>query len=895
MGGHKNNPIGYRRFDEGQGDTAYDRGVIKEITGSGHDGTLTNMSTSGTSTAWSVSGKSGSALRFDGINDYVLIPDNDALDIADELTISAWINPSNFPYTEAEIVDKGRGSVTSYRFQLRDSDELAFQAYFGGNYTLIKTAGLNIPKNIWSHVLVTYDGDKVRLYFNGELQKVSASLTGNLGTNASPIYIGYWSDSSYNFQGMMDEIKVYNYTLTQDEIRQEYNQGQTVVLSQTNVQKQASSDGLIAWWKMDEDSWSGTTGEVIDYSGTGSHGTAVNSANTTSTAKFGRAGYFSQSTDDRVSVTTPSVNFATTDYTFETWIKRDGAGDRDTIIYGSGPHFGIESSNVLFWNNHDGSNKLYYGNATISADTWTHIAISIGREYIKFYVNGELDAQRVKNEVASTCTNWYIGYVTSANSWNLTGILDNLKIYANERTASQIMRDYADGPPPVGYWSMDKKTGMSVADDSGRGNDGSFGGTPTWKNAVSCKYGNCLHFDGVDDAVDFGNADEANFGTENFSITAWMRFDASSFDAYKHLLSKYLSSNPSWTFVTFPSNSIHFEPRDSDAVNEADLTFSSIPTKEWFHIGVSADRAGNITGYLNGVEVQSRDMTSVGDMSTSDTLKFMRSTTLGSGFSLDEVKIYNYALTQRQIMEDYNGGGPVGYWKFDEGEGGTVYDNSGNGNDCTLFPGTSGNTTSTMWSNGASGKLNGSLDFDGTDDWVDVSDTTFTVDEPWSFSIWLKAADGTNLSWAAIIGGPAGSGGGYWMFHNPDASLTWYQDYYSSVYYGAVTGSAEGPYSLNLGDEVPYDEWFQLTVVSEPVDADESDVTAYINGGEYSEKKRIQWSPRPVTQFTVDALGTNKGGRYWDGQLDEFKLWNYALTPEEVGREYNGGFSTYFK
>jgi len=95
---------------------------------------------------------------------------------------------------------------------------------------------------------------------------------------------------------------------------------------------------------------------------------------------------------------------------------------------------------------------------------------------------------------------------------------------------------------------------------------------------------------------------------------------------------------------------------------------------------------------------------------------------------LDDVRIYNYARTPTQSAWDYNHGGPIGLWKFDECTGNTAYDASGKGNNgtITLAAGsqtTAGNCatvdTATAWYNGKDGKYNSSLSFDGNDDYID--------------------------------------------------------------------------------------------------------------------------------------------------------------------------------
>ena len=102
---------------------------------------------------------------------------------------------------------------------------------------------------------------------------------------------------------------------------------------------------------------------------------------------------------------------------------------------------------------------------------------------------------------------------------------------------------------------------------------------------------------------------------------------------------------------------------------------------------------------------------------------------------IDDVRIYNYARTQKQIVEDMNAGHPIGgspvgspmiYYKFDVGVGGTA-PNSGNGGSAqngTMTPQGGGQTqTYQMWDNG--GKWSRAADLDGTDDYVSIPDFSY--------------------------------------------------------------------------------------------------------------------------------------------------------------------------
>ncbi|GAI24224.1 unnamed protein product, partial [marine sediment metagenome] len=124
---------------------------------------------------------------------------------------------------------------------------------------------------------------------------------------------------------------------------------------------------------------------------------------------------------------------------------------------------------------------------------------------------------------------------------------------------------------------------------------------------------------------------------------------------------------------------------------------------------------------------------------------------------IDEVKIYNYARTPQQIKTDYLGqaetgtsatldisglqsalsNGLVGYWKFDENTGYTAGNSSGTGNNGTLGDGVCTAGTCPSWS--ATDTFGTALKFDGTGDYVKVSDTTsLDISNEITLSAWVK-------------------------------------------------------------------------------------------------------------------------------------------------------------
>jgi len=166
------------------------------------------------------------ALQFDGIDDYVEIPDLSSLDITGEaITFTAWLNVA-YSRNPAWIVGKGASSEDVAWYVRKDT------ASFGVSYS-IRTEGepataRTIDKSVligWTHVAVVYDGTFMKLYINGIVVD-SGLKSGPLAQNDAPVLIG--SDGillGHYFAGIIDEVKLYDYALTQEELYADFRAG----------------------------------------------------------------------------------------------------------------------------------------------------------------------------------------------------------------------------------------------------------------------------------------------------------------------------------------------------------------------------------------------------------------------------------------------------------------------------------------------------------------------------------------------------------------------------------------------------------------------------------------------------------------------------------------------
>ena len=200
--------VGYWKFDNGSGTTAVDS------SGNGNDGTLTN------GPIW-VDGKIGKALSFDGTDDYVIISDSDNLDGFSAFSISTWV----YAYTIGEecygrIIVKGDGDP--YGLMIESDTKISF--YINGDRL---ESNENFSLNSWHHIGVTYEKDVIngrKIYIDGVLSK-SQTNTFTVNSGANDLYIGNRSTLDRTFDGIIDEVRIYNRALSADEVLALYQEG----------------------------------------------------------------------------------------------------------------------------------------------------------------------------------------------------------------------------------------------------------------------------------------------------------------------------------------------------------------------------------------------------------------------------------------------------------------------------------------------------------------------------------------------------------------------------------------------------------------------------------------------------------------------------------------------
>ncbi|NJD53672.1 MAG: hypothetical protein FIB07_12480 [Candidatus Methanoperedens sp.] len=210
------------QFNEGTGTN------VADSSGNGNTGTLYGASVANPAESWT-DGKSGTALQFDGLDDYVQV--NPALSLnLSYATYSMWVKVGPW------IQQWGGTNVTTALFQgmwangsafLITNDPIpAFSARIYVNKTVYDSTTIPIDRNSYHMLTMSFNGTNFRVYLDGTLKYEHSGATGVLDTSvfSNPLIIGAATNGAWrDFSGSIDEVKIYNRALSDSEIADSFN------------------------------------------------------------------------------------------------------------------------------------------------------------------------------------------------------------------------------------------------------------------------------------------------------------------------------------------------------------------------------------------------------------------------------------------------------------------------------------------------------------------------------------------------------------------------------------------------------------------------------------------------------------------------------------------------
>jgi len=208
-------------FDEGVGDMAYDSGAY------GNHGVL-GGEVSGDKPAWTT-GKYGSALYFDGVNDWLDCGSGASLDITGDMTIEFWMKPQDWyknDNTYTTIIMKGAnpGDKVTYNIGHPNSGDhgIKFTYHNNGWVDVHDNSAITYTMDQWYHMAVVVDeaNDNVKFYRDGTLL---SSISNDFDlkpmlSNNNPLVMGRFSQSVEWYNGALDEVRLSDIALSRDDL-----------------------------------------------------------------------------------------------------------------------------------------------------------------------------------------------------------------------------------------------------------------------------------------------------------------------------------------------------------------------------------------------------------------------------------------------------------------------------------------------------------------------------------------------------------------------------------------------------------------------------------------------------------------------------------------------------
>lgn len=396
-------------------------------------------------------GKIGQAFNFDGVNDYVALPDN-SLNINSNFSASAWVK-----YTIGsgiKTILSNNALLTSptrqYGWGLYlNSNNILFQTYDGTSTIGGLSYAATLTSGSWYHITVTKSGTTKRIYLNGT--EVANASVNNITYTAThrPTIGGQRYDATgmeYFSVSPIDGLSVWQKELTQAEVTELYNSGNG---KQLTVTTPIVTNGLVLNLDASRSSSYPNTGTTwFDISGNTNNGTLTNGP-IFGTASGGQITF--DGINDYVDTGLQYSLTSSTNFTIGIWFKGFGRSSNNDILVlsysGTPVGWAIYQANTgkfMCFSRDNNNVETTYISSTTSTNTnqWFYGVYKKSGNQFSLYINGVLEAT----------TNANLGNITISSGMRIgnhtitsqpyLGSIGSVKVYNKSLTDSEILQNF---------------------------------------------------------------------------------------------------------------------------------------------------------------------------------------------------------------------------------------------------------------------------------------------------------------------------------------------------------------------------------------------------------------------------------------------------------------------
>jgi hypothetical protein len=692
----------------------------------------------------------GASALFDGTGDYLFVASNSDFGFGTgDFTLEGWFRFTNFTNGPALFDLRASGGTEVKPVVYCGSDGVIY--YYVNGATAI--TGNTLSANTWYHIALSRSSGVTKLFRDGTQIGSNYTDTNNYPATVVSIGIASWNTSFNALNGYVDEVRISNsarYTAA-------FTPSTVPFVNDDNTLLLIHANGTNATTFFEDDNGATTTRTAKTFTAVG------NAQLSTAQEKFGQSSMLFDGTGDHF-ISSASNDFTFTgNFTVELWVRLASTGAIRVPIgnRSSGTGLGIwwvevgtDQAGYSAWQNTAGTSYYPTYTGTISANTWTHLAVVRNGTTLTMYKDG-VGGTAVTGVTGTFGGNGaiYIGGIAASYNWD--GYIDEVRI-------SKVARYAANFTAPATTFENDANTvllvhadgadaSLIVTDDvSGRSPHGlSQQNTAAISTTQSYFGGSSLSLNG---SSSVNTPSSFAFGTTDFTVEYWIRpTSLSSYDIHWDLRGGNTSQISPIVYTLNGTLTM-------DVGATTRITGSTLSTNTWYHIALS--RSGSSTKlFVNGTQTGS---------TYTDTNNYLAATPLyigqssGSGVDgfMDEFRISNSARYTANFTPSttpfVNDANTLLLCHFDGTNSSTVFrdDNGTRRQQGVISNGSAAVSTTQSKFGGSSLYVNGTNQFLTS---PDASNTAFTT-EDFTVEAWLypisstgnfvtNLQNGTNNGW----------------------------------------------------------------------------------------------------------------------------------------------------